>query len=76
MAKDKHFELAAEARERAEAALEAAHEALESAHGAIEDGMEDAQRFLRRQWRQRPVTVAASALGVGLVLGLLIGSRR
>ncbi|MGE0740878.1 MAG: hypothetical protein AB7O98_06005 [Hyphomonadaceae bacterium] len=62
-------ELAEDARERAE-------EALEAAQAAVEDGLDDAHRYLKRQWRERPVAVAATALGVGLLVGMLIGSRR
>lgn len=62
-------ELAEEARERAE-------EAYEAAHAAIEDGLDEAHRYLKRQWRERPVAVAATAVGVGLLVGLLLGSRR
>ncbi|MGQ0531309.1 MAG: hypothetical protein ACT4OF_01285 [Caulobacteraceae bacterium] len=72
MAKDRTSraaELAEEARERAE-------EAYEAAHAAIEDGLDEAHRYLKRQWRERPVAVAATALGVGLMIGLLLGSRR
>ncbi len=72
MGKDKRREasdLADEARQRAE-------EAFEVAQAAVEDGLDEAHRYLKRQWRERPVTVAATALGVGLVLGLLLGSRR
>jgi ElaB/YqjD/DUF883 family membrane-anchored ribosome-binding protein len=72
MAKDRMSraaELAEEARERAE-------EAYEAAHAAIEDGLDEAHRYLKRQWRERPVAVAATALGVGLFVGLLLGSRR
>jgi ElaB/YqjD/DUF883 family membrane-anchored ribosome-binding protein len=72
MAKDKMSraaELAEEARERAE-------EAYEAAQAAVEDGLDEAHRYLKRQWRERPVAVAATAVGVGLVIGLLLGSRR
>lgn len=72
MAKDKRreaVELAEEARERAEAAFEAAQ-------AAVEDGLDEAHRYLKRQWRERPLAVAATALGAGLVIGLLLGSRR
>jgi ElaB/YqjD/DUF883 family membrane-anchored ribosome-binding protein len=62
-------ELAEEARERAE-------EAYEAAHAAVEDGMDTAHRYMKRQWRERPLAVTASAVGVGLILGLLLGSRR
>jgi ElaB/YqjD/DUF883 family membrane-anchored ribosome-binding protein len=72
MAKDRMTraaELAEEARERAE-------EAYETAHAAVEDGLDEAHRYLKRQWKERPVAVAATAVGVGLVIGLLLGSRR
>jgi hypothetical protein len=72
MAKDRATraaELAEEARERAE-------EAYEAAHAAVEDGLDEAHRYLKRQWRERPVAVAATAVGIGLVLGLLIGGSR
>ncbi|MBN8608147.1 MAG: hypothetical protein J0L81_14610 [Caulobacterales bacterium] len=62
-------ELADEARARAE-------EAYEAAHDAIEDGLDDAHRYLKRQWRERPVAVAATAAGIGLLVGLLIGGGR
>jgi ElaB/YqjD/DUF883 family membrane-anchored ribosome-binding protein len=62
-------ELADEARERAEQAYEAAQE-------AVEDGLDEAHRYLERQWKHRPVAVAATAVGVGLLVGLLLGSRR
>jgi ElaB/YqjD/DUF883 family membrane-anchored ribosome-binding protein len=72
MAKDRMTraaELAEEARDRAE-------EAYEAAHAAIEDGIDDAHRYLKRQWKERPVAVTASAVGVGVLIGLLLGSRR
>ena len=62
-------EFAEEARERAE-------EAYEAAYAAVEDGLDEAHRYLKRQWRERPVAVAAAAAGVGLIVGLLIGGRR
>jgi ElaB/YqjD/DUF883 family membrane-anchored ribosome-binding protein len=61
--------LADEVRDRAE-------EAFERAHEAVEDGLDEAHRYLRRQWRERPVAVAATALGAGVIIGLVIGSRR
>lgn len=49
---------------------------VENAQAVLEDGLDEAHRYLRRQWRERPVAVAATALGIGLVLGVLLGSRR
>lgn len=72
MAKDRMTraaELAEEARDRAE-------EAYEAAHAAIEDGLDDAHRYMRRQWKDRPLAVTGTALGVGLLVGLLLASRR
>ena len=72
MAKDRMAraaELAEEARERAE-------EAYEAAHAAVEDGIDTAHRYMKRQWRDRPRAVTASAVGVGLIVGMLLGSRR
>jgi ElaB/YqjD/DUF883 family membrane-anchored ribosome-binding protein len=69
MAKDKYRDLAEEARDRAE-------EAYEAAQAAVEDGIDDAHRYLKRQWRERPVAVAATAVGIGVLLGILLTSRR
>jgi ElaB/YqjD/DUF883 family membrane-anchored ribosome-binding protein len=69
MAKDKGREFVDDARDRAEAMLE-------DAQIAVEDGLDEAHRYLKRQWRDRPIAVAATAMGLGLVIGLLMGSRR
>ena len=71
MAKDKSRaeEIADDVRDRAE-------EAFERAQAAVEDGLDEAHRYLKRQWRERPVAVAATALGAGIIIGLLIGGRR
>ncbi|MGH6949582.1 MAG: hypothetical protein ACREH4_01820 [Vitreimonas sp.] len=72
MAKDR----AARAPEMAEDAHERAEEAYRAAHAAIEDGLDEAHRYLKRQWRERPLTVAAAAAGLGMILGLLLAGRR
>jgi ElaB/YqjD/DUF883 family membrane-anchored ribosome-binding protein len=59
-----------------EGARDRAEEMFEDAHAAVEDGLDEAHRYLKRQWRERPIAVAATAVGVGLILGLLLGSRR
>ena len=71
MAKDRSRaeDIADDVRDRAE-------DVLERAHAAVEDGLDEAHRYLKRQWRERPVAVAATALGAGGIIGLLIGSRR
>ena len=71
MAKDK-----SRAEEIAEDMRDHAEEAFERAQAAVEDGLDEAHRYLKRQWRERPVAVAAPALGAGVIIGLLIGSRR
>lgn len=48
----------------------------EEMYEAAEDGLDEAHAFLKRQWSERPVAVTATALGVGLLIGLLLGSRR
>lgn len=51
----------------------AASEAIEA---ALQDGLDEASAYLKRQMQERPLTVLASALGAGLVLGLLLGGGR
>ena len=72
MAKDRMAraaELAEEARERAE-------EAYEAAQSAVEDGIDTAHRYMKRQWKERPLAVTGTAVGIGLIVGMLLGSRR
>jgi ElaB/YqjD/DUF883 family membrane-anchored ribosome-binding protein len=64
------------ARDAASEIADDAREALDQAHEAIEDGIDEAHAYLKRQWSERPVAVTATALGLGLVIGLLLGSRR
>jgi ElaB/YqjD/DUF883 family membrane-anchored ribosome-binding protein len=72
MAKDR----AARAAEMAEEARERAEEAYAAAHAAVEDGLDEAHRYLKRQWRERPLAVAATAVGIGMILGMLLAGRR
>lgn len=55
---------------------DAAEDALHSAQATLEDGLDDADRYIRRQWGERPLAVTATALGVGLLIGLLLAGRR
>ncbi len=61
--------------ERSSDGAEAAGEAYAAAEAAIKDGLDEANRFLQRQLEERPLTVAATALGLGLVLGLLLSRK-
>ena len=76
MAKDRARAAAEAAAELAEEARERAEEAYEAAQAAVEDGLDTAHRYLKRQWRERPLAVAATTLGVGFLIGVLLGSRR
>jgi ElaB/YqjD/DUF883 family membrane-anchored ribosome-binding protein len=67
---------AASAAEFAQSARESAEDAFDAAREAAEDGLDQAHDYLKRQWEDRPIAVAGAALGIGLVLGLLLGSRR
>jgi ElaB/YqjD/DUF883 family membrane-anchored ribosome-binding protein len=40
------------------------------------NGFAEAESYLKRQLAERPLVVAAAALGVGVILGLLLGKRR
>ncbi|MBC7769131.1 MAG: hypothetical protein H7124_10125 [Phycisphaerales bacterium] len=51
-------------------------ESLAAAEAAIKEGLDEANRYLQRQLTERPLTVAATALGVGVLVGVLLGSRR
>ena len=73
MSKDR----ASRAAELAEEAREPAEEAYQAATEAVEDGIDEAHRYLKRQWRERPLAVAATTLGIGVLIGVLIsGGRR
>ncbi|HVY83510.1 MAG TPA: hypothetical protein VG943_00125 [Caulobacterales bacterium] len=62
-------EIGETARDQAEAAFEAAVE-------YAEDGFDEAYAFTKRQLRDRPLTVAGVALGIGLLIGLAISNGR
>ncbi len=64
------------ARARAEDAIHAAEEALEAAYEAAEEGIDDARDYLKRQYKDRPLAVAGTALGIGVLIGLLLSSGR
>lgn len=69
-------DLADEALQRAREARDRAEEAFQQAHAAVEDGLDEAHRYLKRQWRDRPIAVTGTVLGVGILIGVLLGSRR
>lgn len=52
----------------------------EAGASALQDelmnGLAEAESYLKRQLAERPLVVAAAALGVGVILGLFLGKRR
>ncbi len=46
-----------------------------SATAAFGDAMHDAEDFVKRQWRENPIGVAAVFAGIGLLLGLMLRRR-
>ena len=80
-ARDKAGHLYEDAREGAEhlyeGASERAHEAWEHGYEAVEGGFDEMHVFMKRQWRERPVVVAAAAVGIGMLVGMAMrGGRR
>ncbi len=80
-AREKAEEMFEAARETAEGAIEGAREkageAWEHGYEYVEGGFDELHVFMKRQWRERPVVVAASAVGIGLLLGMALrGGRR
>lgn len=55
-----------------EAARLQAQSAFESVVEVAEDGADRAHRVLKRQMRDRPVTLTAAALGIGVLVGLAL----
>jgi ElaB/YqjD/DUF883 family membrane-anchored ribosome-binding protein len=49
---------------------------FDTARAEIEGALQDAHVYLKRNWSERPVTLVAAALGVGVLIGLMLGSRR
>jgi ElaB/YqjD/DUF883 family membrane-anchored ribosome-binding protein len=46
-----------------------------SAAAAFGDTLHDAEDFVKRQWRENPLGVAAVVAGIGLLLGLMLRRR-
>lgn len=53
-----------------------AEDLFEAARAEIEGALKDAHVYLKRNWSERPVTLVAAALGVGVLIGLTLGGRR
>lgn len=52
----------------------AGHDAS-SAAAAFGDTLHEAEDFVKRQWRENPIGVAAIVAGFGLLLGLMLRRR-
>jgi ElaB/YqjD/DUF883 family membrane-anchored ribosome-binding protein len=47
-----------------------------AAHRAAADHIDDAQRYVAGQVRERPMTATGIAVGVGVLIGLLLATGR
>ena len=46
-----------------------------AAAAAFSDSMHEAEDFVKRQWRENPLAVAAIVAGFGMLLGLMLRRR-
>jgi ElaB/YqjD/DUF883 family membrane-anchored ribosome-binding protein len=46
-----------------------------AAAAAFRDTMHEAEDYVKRQWRENPIGVAAIVAGLGVLLGLILGRR-
>ena len=73
-------EFAANAKARAaeigDAARAGAEAAYESMREQAEDGIDIAHRYMKKKWKHHPMGVAGAAVGVGVLIGLLLSSKR
>lgn len=65
-----------EARSTVGRGYEQARDQIQDAYGAARQNLRQADSYLRDQMRQHPMTSAATAVGLGLVLGMLMAGRR
>lgn len=61
--------------EKAKHAFAKSKERLNYAIDAAGEGADKAQAFVTKQMHERPVTTAATALGAGVLIGLLLSRR-
>ena len=53
----------------------AAEGAVQEATQSIQHGLDEAHAYLKRQWNERPLTVAAVAVGLGALIGLAMSRK-
>lgn len=63
-------------RETISRSYDQARDQIESVIGAARKNLRHADGYLRDQIRDRPMTAAATAVGIGFVLGVLLSGRR
>jgi ElaB/YqjD/DUF883 family membrane-anchored ribosome-binding protein len=61
--------------DKAELGLERARVGAHSAVAATDDALDQARTYITDNARTRPLATAATAVGVGLILGMLISRR-
>ena len=49
--------------------------ARDTGAAAFSDTLHDAEDYVKRQWRENPIGVAAIVAGLGLLLGLMLRRR-
>ena len=47
-----------------------------AAAAAFSETMREAEDYVKRQWRENPIGVAAVVAGLGVLVGLVLGRRR
>ena len=68
-------DVVAQGGEKARHAFSKSKDRLNHAIDAAGEGAEKAQAFITKQMHERPVATAATALGAGVLIGLLLSRR-
>jgi ElaB/YqjD/DUF883 family membrane-anchored ribosome-binding protein len=55
---------------------EEARDQIQEAYGAARKNLRQADSYLRNQMRAHPMTSAATAVGIGLIVGMMFAGRR
>lgn len=75
-ARDKLDDVSKQARSAVGRGYEQAREKVSQAYDVASNNLREAEGFLRQRVTQHPMTSAATAVGVGLIVGMLLSGRR